>query len=63
MKAGLFFIHYAGGVLEYSKMGTVGKCAAMPEAAGIPEDVFTETEGNPSVETNEIIKETVESLA
>ena len=44
-------------------MGTVGNCAAMPEAAGIPEDVFTETEGNPSVETNEIIKETVESLA
>ena len=34
-----------------NKMGTVGKCAAMLEAAGIPTDAFTETEGNPSVET------------
>lgn len=34
-----------------NKMGTVGKCAAMLEEAGIRTDAFTETEGNPSVET------------
>lgn len=34
-----------------NKMGTVAKCAEMLEAAGIKTDAFTETEGNPSVET------------
>ena len=34
-----------------NKMGVVKTCADMLQNAGIPTDAFTETEGNPSVET------------
>ena len=34
-----------------NKMGVVKSCADALQAAGIPTDAFTETEGNPSVET------------
>lgn len=34
-----------------NKMGIVGKCAEHIEAAGMKVDAFTETEGNPSVDT------------
>ncbi|MGN0132252.1 MAG: iron-containing alcohol dehydrogenase [Lachnospiraceae bacterium] len=34
-----------------NKMGIVQMCAEQLESAGIPTDAFTETEGNPSVET------------
>ncbi|MGM9537876.1 MAG: iron-containing alcohol dehydrogenase [Candidatus Onthomonas sp.] len=34
-----------------AKMGTVQKCIDRLTAAGLPADAFTETEGNPSVET------------
>jgi alcohol dehydrogenase len=36
-----------------NKMGVVDQCAAILEEAGIGADTFTETEGNPSVETVE----------
>lgn len=39
-----------------NKLGTVQKCMDSLEAAGIKADAFTETEGNPSVETVEKAK-------